>query len=191
MHETYERLLRGIDQEKINNVRRIMTLLCYSNRPLTTEEVCHALAVDLQETPYLDLKSPLRAEDQLRRICYNLIEITQTKIIGNLNTSVVTISHSLIRQYLKSERIRQQDVAAFAIDRQSANKEITETCLVYLKYALSEKGRGLEKVTQFPFALFAAIEWFNYYLACSDKESGLQDLTLQLFRDEDNGYFTA
>ncbi|CAI7653334.1 unnamed protein product [Penicillium manginii] len=191
MHETYERLLRRIDQEKTDNVRRVMSLLCYSNRPLTTGEVCHALAVDLQKTPCLDLEGLLGAEDQLRRICYNLIEITQTEITGNPYTSVVTISHSLLRQYLESERIRQQDVAAFAIDRQSANKEMAEICLVYLKYALSEKGRGLEKVTQFPFALFAAMEWSNYYLACSDKESGLQDLALQLFRDEDGGYFTA
>lgn len=191
MNETYERLLRRIDTAQIDKVRRVMNLLCYSSRPLTTKEVCHALAVNLQKPPHLDLENLVDSEDKLCRICENLIDITRKKSLGNFDVSVITISHSLLRQYLESERIRQQDVAAFAINRKSANRELAEICLVYLQSALSGETRGLEKVYKFPFVPFAAMEWFYYYLACRDKESGLQDLALQLFNDEDSGYFTA
>lgn len=39
MHETYERLLRDVGETNTQHVRRIMTLLCYSNRPLAVEEI--------------------------------------------------------------------------------------------------------------------------------------------------------
>ncbi|CAI7588667.1 unnamed protein product [Penicillium pancosmium] len=194
MNETYERLLRRIKDMNlldVDNVRRVMTLLCYSSRPLTTIEVCHAFAVNLQNPSYLDLDNRLATQDQLCNMCCNLIEITQVKSIGNVDVPVITISHSLLRQYFESKTIRQQDLSGFAIDRDSANRELAEICLVYLKSALSEETKGLEKISKFPFALFAAMEWFNYYLACGDKKSGLHDLALQLFDDEDSGYFDA
>ncbi|KAJ5157603.1 NACHT nucleoside triphosphatase [Penicillium canariense] len=195
MHETYERLLRGVGMTNTENVRRIMTLLCYSNRPLTGREVCHALAVDLRNPARLDLEKGLLTERKLRKICGSLIEITQTKIITPFKTpaakiAIVNIAHSLVQQYLESDAIRRHEVAAFAIDRVSANRELAQICLVYLKSALSDETTG-QRDEKFPFAPFAAMEWFHYYAACQNKDSDLKDLAFDLFHDGKGGCFSA
>jgi ankyrin repeat protein len=191
MHETYERLLRDVGETNIENVRRIMTLLCYSNRLLTVEEVCHALTVDLQKPPCLDLDSKVLTENGLRKICGNLIEISQREIYPGLVAPVVNVAHSLVQEYLESNAIRRQEMAAFALERGSANRELAQICLVYLKLALSDETRGNRRLEKFPLALFSALEWFNYYAACPDKDSGLQNLAFDLFHDGKGGCFTS
>ncbi|KAJ5674507.1 uncharacterized protein N7477_004441 [Penicillium maclennaniae] len=108
-----------------------------------------------------------------------------------VNTPIVNIAHSLVQHYLESDTIRIQDVAAFAIERGSANRELAQICLVYLKSALSDGTTGQEKNEKFPFALFAAMEWFHYYAACQDKDSSLKDLAFDLFNDGKGGCFNA
>lgn len=196
MQETYERLLRGVSESNMKNVRRIMTLLCYSNRPLTVGEICHAHAVSPNNPWRLDLGRKILTENSLREICGNLIEIMQTNIaIGPealvVKTPVVNIAHSLIQHYLQSDAIRRTEVSMFAIDRGSADRELAQICLVYLKSALSDETVGQEKIEKFPFALFAAMEWFHYYAACEDKGPGLKDLAFDLFHDGKGGCFTA
>jgi hypothetical protein len=39
LDETYERILCGIDEGSIEEAQRILTLLCFSSRPLTVQEV--------------------------------------------------------------------------------------------------------------------------------------------------------
>ncbi|KAJ6125836.1 hypothetical protein N7471_010329 [Penicillium samsonianum] len=51
---TYERILCNIDEIYIEDVRRILTVLCLSIRPLTIDELIHAYTVELGESPYLD-----------------------------------------------------------------------------------------------------------------------------------------
>lgn len=46
---TYERILCTIPDEYVEDVRRVLTLLCFSARPLTVNELIDAHAIDLNE----------------------------------------------------------------------------------------------------------------------------------------------
>ena len=186
MHGTYEELLSRIGSMNRKHVRRFLTLLSCSDHPLTELEVVHSLAVDLQEPSHLDLEGRLCQGDGFRRMCGSLIEVEQP-------SGLVSLCHPSLRQYLESDAIRGQEleVATFAIDRESANREIAQVCLVYLTSALSDESSGQQKIEKFPFARFAATKWFHYYAACPDKGTGLQDLALQLFDDSTGGCFSA
>ncbi|KAJ5479962.1 NACHT nucleoside triphosphatase [Penicillium desertorum] len=75
LDETYERILCGINEEDVEDVRRVLTVLCFSTRPLIVNELIDAHAVDLGVLPYLDRDGRLYEQDDLLDICYTLIEI--------------------------------------------------------------------------------------------------------------------
>jgi hypothetical protein len=54
LDETYERILCSIDEDYVEDVPRVLTVLCFSTRPLTVNELIDAVAVDLRESPHLD-----------------------------------------------------------------------------------------------------------------------------------------
>lgn len=54
LDETYERILCNIDEEYVEDVRRVLTLLYFSTRPLTANKLIDAHVVDLSELPRLD-----------------------------------------------------------------------------------------------------------------------------------------
>ena len=75
LDKTYERLLCSIDKESVDDARQILTLLCFSSRPLTVDELIDGIAVDLPEPAHLDLRRRLHDADDIRGICPGLIDI--------------------------------------------------------------------------------------------------------------------
>ena len=49
LDETYKRMLVGIDTHCQERAQRILTLLCFSSRPLSVIEIIEAIAVDIQD----------------------------------------------------------------------------------------------------------------------------------------------
>ena len=76
MDETYERILCSIDKSSIEEARRILTLLCFSARPLTVQELIDGIAVDLHEPAGLNPRRRLQDVDDIRGICPGLIDIS-------------------------------------------------------------------------------------------------------------------
>lgn len=54
LDETYERILCSINDEYVEDVLRLLTVLCFSARPLSVNELIDAHAVDLSDPPRLD-----------------------------------------------------------------------------------------------------------------------------------------
>ena len=63
------------DKESVDDARRVLTLLCFSSRPLTVNELIDGIAVDLREPAHLDLRRRLQDVDDIRGICPGLIDI--------------------------------------------------------------------------------------------------------------------
>lgn len=105
LDETYERILCSIDNEYVEDVRRVLTMLCFSVRPLTVHELIDAQAVDLGESPHLDRDGRAYEQDDLVDICHGLIEIVATEDTNGRNTLTAHIAHFSIEEYLKSDRI--------------------------------------------------------------------------------------
>ncbi|RJE20403.1 Ankyrin repeat protein [Aspergillus sclerotialis] len=79
LDETYERIFCSINDDYVEDVRRVLTMLCFSTRPLTVNELIDAHAVDLGESPHLDRDGRSYEQDDLVDICLGLIEIAATE----------------------------------------------------------------------------------------------------------------
>jgi len=66
-------MLCGIDDTCAEEARRILTLCCFSERPLRVSELIDAIAVNLDEPVGLDQESRLQDSDSLLEICPGLI----------------------------------------------------------------------------------------------------------------------
>ncbi|KAJ6069108.1 NACHT nucleoside triphosphatase [Penicillium canescens] len=186
---TYERILCNIAHEYVEDVRRVLTVLCFSTRPLTIKELIDAHAVDLSEPPHIDRDGRSYEQDDLVDICLGLIEITATGSKDGQSTLTARIAHFSVQEYLQSDRILQQKSKIFAIQSATANEEIARICLVYLlEPSLSRGPSGEKELTEFPLARFAARHWFHYYANSGKGNSGMEQLVLKLFKDETESF---
>ena len=171
-------------------MRRFLTVLCFSTRPLTVNELIDAHAVDLGESPHLD-RGRLYETDDLVDICLGLIEIAATKDDNGQNTLTARIAHFSVQEYLQSDRILQQNSGRFAIRSAPANTEIAQICLVYLlEPILSSGAPGKAKLREFPLAHFAAEYWYHHYASSEEGKLKIEQLLPELFKN-DTGPFTT
>ncbi|CAG8079967.1 unnamed protein product [Penicillium nalgiovense] len=191
LDETYERILCSINDEYVEDVRRVLTLLCFSTRPLTVHELIDAHAVDLREPPCLDRDGRSYDQDDLVDICLGLIEIVITEDENGRNISTARIAHFSVQEYLQSDRILRQNAKVFAIRSATANAEIAQICLVYLlEPTLSEGRLDEKKLTEFPLTRFAAMQWFHHYANSGKEGPKIAQIVLRLFKDTKNSFVT-
>jgi transcription elongation factor Elf1 len=159
-----------------------------------------AHAVELNEEPQcLDREGRSYEPDDLVEICLGLIEIFQTgpgEVDGpgmcgiDGRSPLVRIAHFSVKEYLQSDRIRQQKAEKFAINSGSANAELSQICLVYLLDPILSDGiLDEEKLEVFALAEFAAENWFNYNQS-SQGNSKSEKLLLRLFQNDNNAFVT-
>ncbi|KAJ5727670.1 hypothetical protein N7493_005490 [Penicillium malachiteum] len=188
---TYERLLCNIDEMYIEDVRRILTLLCFSTRPLTVDELIDAHAIDLGDPPHLDRDGRLYELDDLIDICLGLVETSVIKDDSGRSTSIARIAHFSVQEYLESSRILHQKAARFAIQPGSGNAEIAQICLVYLlEPMLFAENFDETKLKHMPLTLFSAMHWYYHFTNSGEEKSRLEGLVLRLFQDEKNSFVT-
>lgn len=169
LDKTYERILLGIDEESVDDARRILTLLCCAKRPLTVPELIEGIAVELGDSPRLNPDGRLPDGDEIRRVCPGLIEIDMEP---HHNQATVRIAHFSVQEYLESERIH-NTVSTFSVRRPEAHAEIASLCLTYLlEPALSVPGN----LTKYPLAIYAAKSWYVHY---RDGDRNLHQVELQ------------
>ena len=75
LDETYERMLCNIDNNWIEDTRRILTLLCFAARPLTVLELIDGIAVETEGSIGLNSKKLLQDSNDIREICLGFIDI--------------------------------------------------------------------------------------------------------------------
>jgi hypothetical protein len=183
-------MLCSIDDTYVEDVRRVLTVLSYSARPLTASQLIDAHAVDLGESPHLDREGRSYEQDDLVDICLGLIEIVETNNRDGETIPIARITHFSVQEYLQSDRIHLQKAAKFAVERESANAELAQICLTYLlDPTLSDGILDEVKLRDFPLADFAAKHWHQHYRTSEGK--GRSDkLLLRLFQNDTNSFLT-
>ncbi|EFQ99323.1 ankyrin repeat-containing protein [Nannizzia gypsea CBS 118893] len=176
LDETYERMLCNIDEDAFEEARRMLTLLCYSVRPLTVSEVIDGIAVSLDEPAYLDHQRRLEGADDLHGLCPGLISIVHSE--NRSKSPTVHIAHFSVQEYLQSHRITAQKSASFSLQGDLAHTEIAHISLVYLM----EPDLSLDMPNvKLPLAEYAAQFWYDHY-----KDAGrpdyLEGAILRMFR---------
>ena len=191
LDETYERMLCNINYHLVEDARRILTLLCFSRRPLTVQELIDGVAVEINgDSSGLNQKRRLQDSNGIREICGSFIEIyvaetstVGTESEGEIVTETVRIAHFSVQEYLESERIRHQKAATFSLNGVTAHVEIAQVCLTYLcECSLSQPELNLSMVKDHPLAPYAARFWYDHYKSTASLASGLNQFILRLFR---------
>lgn len=203
LHETYGRILSSIDEAYFDDVRRVLTLLCFSTRPLTVNELIDAHAVDLGAQPHLDREGRLLEQDDIIDMCLGLVEIVEDETQNGIPTA--RIAHFSVQEYLQSERILQQKGNRFAVRSAKANAEITRICLVYLLEPTLSNGildtpkigefpllryynYTTAKKKEFPLASYAAEHWYHHYINSQEDNLKIEELLKQLFWHDRNSF---
>lgn len=173
-------MLASVDEESIEDARRILTLLCCAKRPLTVPELIDAVALELGDTPRLNPDGRLFDEAEVLRICPGFVEI-DSHPFGKPAT--VSIAHYSVQEYLESNRICEQRVANFSIKRSEANSLIASICLTYLiepKVTAERSSKGVS--ASFPLTVYAAQSWYAHFQDGDCEKHNVQQHILRLFQ---------
>ncbi|CAG8133654.1 unnamed protein product [Penicillium nalgiovense] len=182
----YEVILSNIPEAQANDAGRILRILCISSRPLTVDELIHALAVDLGQKSCLDIEGRPFDIIGIRLMLGCLIELTWKEDLFTQGCIIIQIAHLSVREYLESDKIcqQQQKASRFAIKHSSAHMEIAQTCLLYiLDPAISQREQSQDKLVKFPFTAYAAKEWFCHYKSSDTQRPDVKKLVVELFMD--------
>ena len=133
--------------------RSVLSWITYAQRPLSTKELCHALAVELGELE-LDLDNIPDVEDMVS-VCAGLVVVDD-------ESNIIRLVHYTTQEYF--ERIRESW-------NPRAQQEIASTCLTYLSFKVfasgaSGKYEDLEtRIYENPFCEYAATYWAAHSLS--------------------------
>ncbi|KAL4757668.1 uncharacterized protein BDW70DRAFT_171116 [Aspergillus foveolatus] len=192
LDETCDRILCDIHPDYAEDVRRILTILCLAKRPLTVEELIDAHAVELEGPPRLDREGRSYDPDGIIDVCCGLIEVAAIPVQGSENQEihVARIAHFSVQEYLESDRVLHRKAKECATQKDRANSEMAQICLIYLlEPGLSDDPLNEERLTEFPLAHYAAMHWYDYYKEAGDRGS-IDRLILRLFINHERPFLT-
>lgn len=185
-------MLSNINYHLIEDARRILTLLCFAQRPLTIKELIDGVAVEIDNhSTGLNCKRRLQDSNGIRDICEGFIDIgfdvgSTTENEGAELTETVRIAHFSVQEYLESERIQHQKAAMFSLTSFTAHAEIAQICLIYLLGpGLSEGELHMRNLEGYPLNRYASKHWYNHYRYSNNSAPVLDDYILKLFERRD------
>ncbi|KAI1113474.1 hypothetical protein F5Y14DRAFT_441857 [Nemania sp. NC0429] len=146
-YELAMRRIRGQVQEQAERAKQVLSWVTCAQRPLTTFELQHALAVEIDEVN-LDRENLPQIEDAVS-VCAGLVTVDE-------ESNVVRLVHYTTQEYF----IRTQHQWF-----PNAQRSITEICITYLSYQDFASGcctsdEAFERrLVSYPFYDYAACNW--------------------------------
>ena len=142
--EAYETTLERIkaqDGEKAKLALTVLMWICYSERPLLVDELCHALAVEIGSTHFNNDNVP--GTETLLACCQGLVKVDK-------EASTFRLIHYTLREYLCTHR----DLFP------RAHSEMAETCLTYLN---SGQAKALPSKPQLDLSSMPFLKYCSRY----------------------------
>jgi len=124
LEKTYRNILARINGADVHKAKKALFWIGFSLRPLMFAELCEAVIIPENGGTVNEDMRLLRPEALLRN-CSSLISY-------DTKTTMVTLAHSSVMEYLTSEDIERSGVSGFFLDEESADNDITIRCLTYL-----------------------------------------------------------
>ena len=187
LEETYERILKGINQANQKDAYRLLQCLAVAVRPLQVEELAAVLAFDFGKEGLPTLNEDWCWEDQgeaALSACSQLVSV-----ISNNGTRVVQFSHSSVKEFLMSDRLASSmhDISQFHILIEAAHTTLAQACLGSLLRL--DEHTDEKTVKKIPLAQYAGQYWVRH-ARFGDVESHIVD-AMDYFLDTDKPHFTA
>jgi ankyrin repeat protein len=187
LDETYDRTLKGIDEQNWEFAHRLFQCVAVASRPLLVEELAELLAFDFDSQAIPNFLPDWRPDDPGHAVlstCSSLFSIVDT--FGHL---VIQFSHFSVKEYLMSDRLANatDKVSRFYVSIADAHAIVARACLGCLLH-LDEKV-SLGNLQQFPLAEYAARNWVEH-VRFEDVARNMQDGLKRLF-DESRPHFAV
>ncbi|RMZ72366.1 ankyrin repeat [Pyrenophora seminiperda CCB06] len=174
IYDFYEEAFTRIEsypEEDRQLVKKAIAYIYCARRPLTLEELCHALSIEPGDTEFDEYAVP--EMEIVLNISVGLIRV-------NEKSNIVALAHQTLQEYLakNSSRLLHQPEA-----------EIAKTCLTYLTMDVFESGPCLEgealeqRLQEYLFLDYASQNW-GYHLINNDLNEW-KDLLLSLLSNEE------
>jgi hypothetical protein len=172
LEEAYEDTVKRIENQRQGSrelAKKMLFWIVFAKRPLTTEELRHALAVEPRRRS-LDMRNLYLIEDMVRS-CAGLVTIDQ-------ESNIIRLVHYTTQEYFQRRRLESfQDVQ---------RDIISTSCLTYLLYDVFANGyltySDLKcRFEQNAFFEYAAQNW-AYHM--QDAQQSTIDLALEFLMDD-------
>ena len=164
LDETYERVLKNIDENNREHARRLLHCLAVAVRPLRVQELAEILNFDFdvaQEgipefhpSPNQQLKDQ---EDDLLSICSSLITI-----VDKSGSRVVQFSHMSVKDFLTSNHLATstEDLITYQILPERAHTIFAQACLGLLLHLDDHDDN--KSIRESPLAEYATRHWIAH-----------------------------
>ncbi|KAL8370607.1 hypothetical protein RB595_000805 [Gaeumannomyces hyphopodioides] len=180
LDELYHKLIESMEPYSLNLIQWI----CFSTRPLTTDELQWAMAVDPDGThksldecqPSEDFITDDKIDKRIKALSHGLAEI-----VPSSNAQVVQFIHHSVKEYFVDNGLSALDSSSGSTDAAigMAHHRLSKICIRYL--AMEEIGRSVPHgYRSFPFLHYATTSWVAH-AKHSDKKNVPQDDLLVCF----------
>ncbi|MCJ1437034.1 hypothetical protein MMC27_006419 [Xylographa pallens] len=156
LDRTYEDMLCRIDAEDKQLARDILELLTFASMPMDLNEICEYLQITLGMA-VLDHNKKLTDPKDVLSICGSLLSYQYES---------ASLAHHSVKTYLESHL--EGRVEYFKVSEIQAHHSLALKCLNYLSMDAFADGpcasgsRLQERMTKFPFLLYAAQNWTHH-----------------------------
>lgn len=157
LDETYERILRSIDEDNAQYALRILTWLVYSQKPLRLDELAEVVAIDVENYDF-NTEEVLPDPSDVIAICSSLVAIGEDT---GYEKSYVKLAHYSVKEYLVSERIKNV-LPIYHLPEKSSHVKIGKGCLIYLLRFYDQNLSFKDLCAQFPLAQYSAFYWIDH-----------------------------
>jgi ankyrin repeat protein len=172
LDDAYDKAIKQIDEQVEPYrvlARRVISTITLARRPLTVEELCHAVSTDKGDTS-LDLSDVYKVET-LISICAGLVTVSKDR-------GIVQLIHYTTQIYFQRILTRWHSVAL---------EEMATTCLTYLSFdvfrhgSCSDNATHKKRLAENPYFKYAARHWSKHVRPV---ESAVLALTLCFLHDD-------
>ncbi|KAN0141504.1 Ankyrin repeat-containing domain protein [Lactarius tabidus] len=189
LDETYERLLKNINENNRRHARYLLHCLAVSVRPLRVEELAEILTFDFNVAEgsipnYRPDRRPNDPEAAILSICPNLITI-----VDNRDSRVVQFSHLSVKEFLTSNHLAstREDLSFYHILPACAHTILAQVCLGFLLHP--NDCNDDKSVKDSPLAEYAAQHWVTH-AQFEDVANRVTD-GIQSLLDPENPHYSA
>jgi hypothetical protein len=127
LDETYQRILREINNANQKEAHRLLQCLAVAYRPLRVEELAEVLALDVDAGGIPRFNAKWRWEDHEAAVlsaCSSLVSV-----INDDGSRVVQFSHFSVKEFLTSDRLASmKDVSQFHISNEPSHVILAQAC---------------------------------------------------------------
>jgi len=184
LDSTYSEILCNIDVDRTRYVSKILKWLAYSARPLQLKEVAEVIAVDVEESPCVNMKRRFQEPEDILTICSTLISINGEEL---KDTVTVQLAHFSVKEYLVSDRIRLGRAKAYSCQETEANSLLANDCIAYLLQFDELHSVTYSTYFEFPLSSYAALYWFQHArMAEKDSRAAANLLTMEFLLTKGN-----